>query len=319
MMEWAEKPPHENADWILSPRSQRSLEDGARLFKAPHWPGKEGLSKLARPRNQDIIFSFGPKDAFFISASLGGYHYSGPNQISQAFMINRDGAIYAAALTRDHGFITVYRERKDGPVEVTLSTKSGLVATEEAEAYVERQKQYRRLYEFLRADKGSESRRKATFTIGAGPSWFAKRGETIAYNALPKALLMELHQYRENKVRPVQVALGMRGSYVAVWSDRTWTWELDGYEGLGIYLREGVIPNTITLSPYNNKEWFLAQDDGHVLWKLLGPKAQKGDVIQREALRFMQAKAKDLNRAYKVTMGGELARNRSFRTRVNEC
>ncbi|KAF7192481.1 hypothetical protein HII31_06183 [Pseudocercospora fuligena] len=164
------------------------------------------------------------------------------------------------------------------------------------------QQQCRALYDFLRSDKDESVRRHSAFCMGPlsseGASWFACLGDgRVKYHDLPRALTLEM-QLKDQK--PMQVTMGRNGSYVAIWpNDEFLTWDLRGYPGLHEMLDETKPEdvNTVVLNPYNDSDWFLVMEDGHVFWHLSNDKVTLRKIAAM-ARAYMQRQARRRNKTY---------------------
>lgn len=255
-----------------------------------------------RWRTQDIVFAFGPEKSYFMSASLGRWRYWGKKQIADSFDENDINTPIAVAFSAEGDYVFVYEE-SDGSMTVSHSQHNKMISSRDAAAFVEARKQYSKLYDFVRFEKENDVRRMVSFSIGPGGSWFARRGDEVAYHQLPADLENEIKERGAKGLHPHQVALGMHGSYVAVWSDRSCSWSLHGYDGVKQYLNEKGNINTIALSPFNCNDFFLVRESGCVLWSLADD-TNPLLVIQKDAYAFMQRKARRDGKTFNMIWNG---------------
>lgn len=256
----------------------------------------------SRWRVQDIVFAFGPQKSYFMSTSLGSWRYWGPEDIAISFdkrEINQPAAI---ALTPEGDYVFVFEEH-DGSMSVKHSMHEQMIPSSEAAAFLHTRTQYSQLYDFVRESKEGDVRRKLSFAVGPGGSWFARRGEQVSYHRLPDDFVTKIKEREAMGSYPYQVALGMHGSYVVVWSDDTWSWNLNGYSGLARHLELADGINTIVLSPLDCREWFLVNESGHVLWALYGDTGQLY-LIEKDAQAYMQREARRTGKILRPSLNG---------------
>ena len=264
------------------------------------------LASLAerRWRSQDIIFAFGPDNSFFVSIAPGQYRWSLRPQIANVLRrqsINRTAAL---VLTPHGDCIAVYEQDEDGSMPVQNISSDMMIPAAELTAWAEARKQYDRLYDFLRKTNDTNEKRMVSFCVGPKASWFARRGEEVAYHDIPDGLVKKIRERRTEGIHPFQVTLGMHGSYVVVWSDESCSWELHGYEKLVPYLREkDDSVNSVALSPLKCDEWILVQDSGHVLWTLKGNATQL-ELVAQECRTYMQRAARRTGKTISTIQSG---------------
>ncbi|KAK5125980.1 hypothetical protein LTR85_011335 [Meristemomyces frigidus] len=244
----------------------------------------------SRWRTQDIIFAFGPEKSYFMSTALGHWRYWGPREIADSFSEHEINQPAAIAFAPEGDYLFVFEEH-DGSMSVKHFKREKMIPSTEAAAFIEARREYEMMYDFVRESKDTDVRRMVSFSIGPGGSWFARRGKQVAHNGLPADLLMKIKEREVQGAYPHQVALGMYSSYVVVWSDDTWSWDLNGYGSLAQYLKDEESIDTIVLSPFDCTEFFLVQESGRVMWSLNGDHVQLG-LIMRDAQGYMQREAR---------------------------
>ena len=179
-----------------------------------------------------------------------------------------------------------------------------MIPAAELTTWAEARKQYGRMYDFLRKTKDTNEKRMMSFYVGPQGSWFACRGEDVAHHDIPDGLVQKIRERRTEGTLPLQVTLGMHGSYVVVWSDESCSWELHGYDEVVPYLQEkDNSVNSVALSPHNCDQWFLVQESGHVLWALKGD-ARQLELIAQGFRTYMQRAARRTGKTISTIQSG---------------
>ncbi|TKA73218.1 hypothetical protein B0A55_07779 [Friedmanniomyces simplex] len=277
-------PPHDPAS--SDDDEPSDIEDSATTASSDE---SEQDPKSTRWRVQDIIFAFGPEQSYFISAALGQWRFHG--KLSTRFNATDIKQPAAVALTPEGGYVFVY-ETADGKASVVFSEAEEMIPSSRAAAWVEVHAQYRRLCGFLRESSDYDVRRLEFFSIGPNASWFARRGEEVAFHNLPDALENAVTDKQAQGTHPQQVALGMHDSYVVLWSDGSHAWSLAGYETLKSQLKQDGRLNTVVISATDCHQWFLVRESGMVEWHLTQLPRTEINEIARLARAFMQRTAR---------------------------
>lgn len=155
-----------------------------------------------------------------MSPSLTRWRYHGRQQLANAFDDFRISRPIAVGLTPEGGAVLVYENNEEKDRVASFSPNRDIHSSK-AKEWADHHEQYRKLYDFLLLQDGEDREvgRKVSMCIGNAGSWFARRGDQVAYHNLPKRLELEIDKKRDVDVYPRQVTLGTGGDYVALWSD----------------------------------------------------------------------------------------------------
>jgi len=115
---------------------------------------------------------------------------------------------------------------------------------------------------------------------------------------LPKDLAEKI---RAKDAYAKQVALGHGGAWVALFSDKTWSWNLAGnYVSLGDELakEDGDDITFVALDPNRPGYYFLARNSGLISYSFTGPPSN-ADNVQNSVIAYMQKRAREDGTTFK--------------------
>ncbi|KAF2438395.1 hypothetical protein P171DRAFT_526079 [Karstenula rhodostoma CBS 690.94] len=174
----------------------------------------------------------------------------------------------------------------------------------EVDNFVISREAYKRLHDWV----DQKQLKDTSVSIGPKGSYFARCGESWISHGLPKDLMTKLDRNKE-KFTPIQVALGLHGSWIVLWSDGDLSYDLrSSYHGLGESdALTGAVGQVlfVALNPYEENGYFVAGKDGCSFNANLSSK-KDGYEIQKMMDDYMRMKAKRDNATfnYPVMMNG---------------
>lgn len=136
---------------------------------------------------------------------------------------------------------------------------------------------------------------RLNLTLGPhGSYWIITKDGPLSHN-LPRDLAAEI---RAAGAPPCHVALGFDQTWICLWSDHSFSWNLrDRYPSLGAKLQEYTKTKDtvalVALNPYDDSgSWFMVDCDGLIFYHLKTQTGQDLDEIHRLTVAYMQQQAK---------------------------
>ena len=221
---------------------------------------------VGKPQS-DIFFAFGPPQTYFLRLKehyLGAFRYAGDQSIAQTLVKLGIRNYYCVAATQFGDGIVTYENHDGVAVAASWEETAKHISISEAAGIVEARKGYRELHELLKKEgqEAPDKLHETWFTIGPGGSWCARLSDGVHHHKLPANLAREIAEQNEKGVEPFCVALGLHGSYVALWSDDTRSWWLQGYEDLAASLNKVNRVAYVSLSLARDDNYFTVLGNG---------------------------------------------------------
>jgi hypothetical protein len=147
------------------------------------------------------------------------------------------------------------------------------------------------------------SLRQSYLTFGPGSSAFARVGYTTHYSSLPSSLQAQIDSKKEtaaktksDRVFPLQVALGVGGAWVALWSDKSYSWNLgsqfdDLHDILNTAEEDGDKPASVALSPYKEGDYFIVRRNGFIAYSVSNLNDEASEYLSNMTNAYMQVRA----------------------------
>ena len=134
---------------------------------------------------------------------------------------------------------------------------------------------------------------KVTVTIGPKGSYFARSGSSHISHALPRDLQTAI---KESESPPYTVALGIKGAWIAIFEDRTCSWNLrNAYPSLSV---TGKLESTANravfaaLNPFMEDRYFLVIEDGECSYNITFSSKEEGEALHAMTDTYMRFRAK---------------------------
>lgn len=251
-----------------TPDAKEDSEDGMPprgTLQAQTKPSKHRV----KPQDK-LSFAFGPGYSYFL-VTAHEWEYSGSSLVCDELSKMKLQNIATATITSLGDGLILNCPPKKGHFVSKWQQINHLIPVDQAKEWAGSWEQLQRLHGTLE-NRGSEDRRSDfAVTWGDGSTWWAgwNEGEWTG-NQLPQTLSYEILSKQALNIKPRHVALGRSGSWVALWNDGGFSFELKGYEKLAIKLndteKEGI--EYIALDPHTSEHYFMIWDGGDVSYSV---------------------------------------------------
>lgn len=172
-----------------------------------------------------------------------------------------------------------------------------MVPASQVDDFVKSRDAYNELHNWV-CDHGgtnSEKVRDISVTIGPKGSYFARCGTSWISHALPNDLQSVLEKEKDQH-SPIQVALGVKGAWILLWSDGTRNWNLrHAYQSLAssdqLLGRDGSLLFA-ALNPFEENQYFLVDQTGGCNYKTSLSSKEESVLLHEMTSEYMRMRAK---------------------------
>ncbi|KAJ4390730.1 hypothetical protein N0V93_004328 [Gnomoniopsis smithogilvyi] len=256
-------------------------------------PDQGGKHDNCEPSHQ-VRFAFGPDGQFYIHTRSGPvYEYYFKLARHSTKEVHVDSQTCCVAITADGGIFQAVStcsssSKSPGPT-ILYSGPAGPASAFEL-AYWQLTQKFGTQHLFPLDDQS-----RANFTLGPRGSYFVVTRDGPHWHNLPEDLAAEIETAKRT---PFHVALGVDQTWVCIWEDHTFSWNLrNKYSGLAAKLQAYAnIKDTVALvalAPYDDRNsWIMVDCDGVILYSINGPTNQELHQIHSLTVRYMQGQAR---------------------------
>jgi hypothetical protein len=168
-----------------------------------------------------------------------------------------------------------------------------------------------RIFETLATHTDTLSLQQSSLTFGPGGSFFARVNYITYYAFLPSSLKSQIESRKRaaeetesTRVFALQVALGVGGTWVALWSDKSYSWDLGNqydelHQKLNAVTEERDKPVFVALSPYKSDDYFVVDRDGLIGYRVSNLDQSSSACLDNMTNRYMQLRARKDGIMYK--------------------
>jgi len=141
--------------------------------------------------------------------------------------------------------------------------------------------------------------------FGPSGSYFAMCGDRMTYSGIPKQLRHELDRCSVSGLgKPTCIALGVKSTYVALWSSGVASWSLGSKDKLYPSLHPSAWkgdarPAFVALSPIKEGIYFTQTVKGQIYY---GVRGQQPKQLFSLAMKYMQNRAREDRKTFRVAM-----------------
>ncbi|KAF2808354.1 uncharacterized protein BDZ99DRAFT_499688 [Mytilinidion resinicola] len=253
--------------------------------------GKEDIAR--RSTRPDVFFSFGPNRSYFIYTNPRS-QYWGNTAVVKAIP-DTWHSLYAASIAPEGDLLIACQDEHLSPAWTWINAPEQVIATSAAEQWMKHRTVYKQLFDKIASsDAGSlETLRNISVTIGPKGSYFAKSSSGTLQHNLPADLASEIQTKKTANppIEPTQVALGIAGTWIALWSDTSCTYNVGTYARLEENLRDTTMGPVVfaALSAHDAEHFFLVYGNGTIGYCV---PATDSDYICHATNAYMQSRAR---------------------------
>lgn len=216
--------------------------------------------------------------------------YSGSSLVCDALNKFHLRNIATATITFLGDGLLVFRPPENDHVVLKWQQMNHLIPDEQAKEWAESREQLQSLHDFLEKDENKDRRSDIEVIWGDGSTWWAGWNEgEWAGNHLPQTLREEIQSKKALDIGPRHLALGISGSWVALWNDGGFSFNLNGYEKLTTMLNDtekGGI-EYIALDPHTCEHYFIIMDGGDISYSV-GLTGNAANSLSDSICRYLQ-------------------------------
>lgn len=236
--------------------------------------------------------------------------------------------LFVAAITPEEGFMAAFEDNNGSPAWMwakgeNRSMHNIVFLLDETQAYAfvdistsnaaQSLQDRQQIFNKLATHTDLPSLQQSSLTFGPGGSFFARVKYTTYNTSIPSSLISQIdskkraaEETNSTRVFPLQVALGVGGAWVALWSDKSYSWNLgnqydDLHKKLNAATEDKDKPAFVALSPYKADDYFFISRAGFIAYSVsnLGDKASA--CLDNMTNGYMQLRAQKDGITYRNT------------------
>jgi hypothetical protein len=234
----------------------------------------------------------------------------------QAYNNMNHSKLFMAAITPEEGFMAAFEDKNGSPAWIWAkgecrSMHNIVLLLDRTQAYTFEdilssnvaQQDRQEIFGKLATHTDLPSLQQSSLTFGPGGSFFARVKYITYHNFIPSSLKSQINSKKRmaeetdsNRVFPLQVALGVGGAWVALWSDKSFSWDLgnqydDLHKMLNAITEDRDKPAFVALSPFKADDYFMVDRAGFIAYSVSNLSDKASTCLSNMTNGYMQLRA----------------------------